>query len=230
MRELSKIFHTLLSDYMEHRGVDEAGARRRFQAAEVTAKKRWLELKPETAADKTRFYREADYYIADLTGWILRDKAVASFIPLLRGYLGKCGIGTVLDYGCGIGTQGLSLVEAGADVTLMDIEGPVWDYAKWRAEKHGFLSKTRWLPIAPVMDSYDLILCIDVIGHVPDPFRLLRELSDKARYLFFNVDFRVHKKAEMDRYPQHHQEPEGWTAELNKRFVNCDRFLWRNVR
>lgn len=225
------VYRTLLSDYMEYQGIaDEAEANSQFRQAELTAKERWLEAKLETAADKARFYREADFYIGDLTGWMLRDRAVADFIPMLRGYLTKHDIKTVLDYGCGIGTQGLALAEAGADVALMDIEGPVWDYARWRAERHGFLTKTRWLPLGPVMDSYDLILCIDTIAHVPNPFRLLREFSDKAKFLFLNEDFRIQEKAEDDRYPQHHRRPDGWDTALREKFVNNDNFLWKNRR
>ena len=135
---------------------------------------------------------------------------------------------TVLDYGCGIGTQGLALAEAGAEVTLMDIEGPVWDYAQWRAEKHGLHNKVRWLPLAPILGEYGLVLCVDVIGHVPEPFRLLDELSDKARFLFLNEDFRIREREEDDRYPQHHQRPGGWNAALRYAFVNVDSFLWQN--
>jgi len=223
------IYQDLLADYMEYMGVGEAEARRQMKDAELKLKRRWLALKPQTPADQVRFYRQQELYIADLTGWLLRDSAVAAFIGMLREYLGKYGIETVLDYGCGIGTQGLSLAEAGAEVTLMDIEGPVWDYAQWRARKHGLFNKVRWLPLAPMMDDYDLILCIDVVGHVPDPFRLLQELADKTEFLFYNKDFRIQARAEDDRYPQHHREPEGWEGTFRHHFQQIDAFLYRRL-
>jgi len=226
----SRIYHTLLADFMEYQGIsDEAEAHRQFKQAELTAKQQWLELRPQTAADKARFYRQADYYIADLTHWLLRDSAVAAFLNMLRQYLSKYQLRTVLDYGCGIGTQGLALAEAGAEVTLMDIEGPVWDYAQWRAKKHGLFDKVRWAPLAPILDEYDLMLCVDVIGHVPDPFRLLDELGDKARYLFYNMDFRIQEKAEDDRYPQHHRKPDKWEGAFRACFKQIDSFLWENI-
>lgn len=222
----SEIYSTLLADYMEYMGVSEPEARQQFVEAEAELKRRWLALKPQTPAEQVRFYRQQELYIADLTGWLLRDSAVAGFLTMLQGYLGKYRLETVLDYGCGIGTQGLALAEAGAEVTLMDIEGPVWDYAQWRAKKHGLFDKVRWLPLVPILDEYDLVLCVDVIGHVPDPFRLLDELGDKAVFLFFNKDFRIRDEAEDDRYPQHHREPSGWEGAFRACFVQVDNFLW----
>ena len=225
----SQIYHALLADYVEYRGVSEEAARRQFREAEVKLKEHWLALKPRTPAEQARFYRQEKLYIADLTGWLLRDGAVAGFLSMLRKYLQKYQLRTVLDYGCGIGSQGLALAEAGAEVTLMDIEGPVWEYAQWRAKKHGLHDKVRWVPLAPILDDYDLILCVDVVGHVPDPFRLLQELSDKAKFTFFNKDFRVRDKAEDDRYPQHHREPDGWWGAFRHNFEQIDSFLWQNL-
>jgi len=225
----SEIYRTLLADYVEYMSVSEETAHRQFREAELELKRRWLKLKPETPAEQARFYRQEKLYIADLTSWLLRDSAVAGFLNMLRRYLQKYQLCTVLDYGAGIGSQGLALAEAGADVTLMDIEGPVWDYAQWRAKRHGLYDQVRWLPLAPILDEYDLVLCVDVIAHVPDPFRLLDELKDKARFTFFNKDFRIQDRAEDDRYPQHHREPSGWEGAFRHCFEQADSFLWRNV-
>ena len=43
----------------------------------------------------------------------------------------------MLDYGCGIGSDGLALIEAGYEVTFADFDNPSTRYLRWRLEQRG---------------------------------------------------------------------------------------------
>jgi ubiquinone/menaquinone biosynthesis C-methylase UbiE len=94
----------------------------------------------------------------------------------------------VLDFGCGTGGIACYLVEArgGARVTGIDIEVPVLDHARGRAEARGLADRIDFVRVAPGPlpfpgQSFDAVFSKDAMIHVPDKealfvdlFRLLR--------------------------------------------------------
>jgi 2-polyprenyl-3-methyl-5-hydroxy-6-metoxy-1,4-benzoquinol methylase len=86
----------------------------------------------------------------------------------------------ILDVGCAQGTLGLQLAEEGYRVTLLDIRPAHIDYAKARHE-HGdveFLVGEVG-PELPPDGAFDVVICTEVLEHVPAPARLLETLKAK---------------------------------------------------
>ena len=71
----------------------------------------------------------------------------------------------LLDYGCGIGSDGLMLLEAGYRVEFADFDNPSTEYLRWRLEQRGFDAPVHDLD-KDVPDGFDAAYAFDVIEHV----------------------------------------------------------------
>ncbi len=91
----------------------------------------------------------------------------------------------LLDYGCGIGSDGLLLLEAGYDVEFADFSNPSIEYLRWRLARRGLSAAVHDLD-ADVPAGFDAAFAFDVIEHVPDPFGFLEQLEKRARLIEVN--------------------------------------------
>lgn len=95
---------------------------------------------------------------------------------------------SVLEIGCGIGTDTIDFARHGARVTAVDISAKSLAIARRRAEVYGLDDRitfhhgnaeelTRFVPVAP----YDLVYSFGVIHHTPHPERVLDEVRRYTR-------------------------------------------------
>jgi S-adenosylmethionine-dependent methyltransferase len=146
-------------------------------------------MKEMTASDDfERFRSGADKYAAYLEtpdGRLRLDLAFANlqdFLPQTTRSL------LALDLGCGTGAIAVRLARLGIHVTLLDASVPMLDFAKRAAReagvtertalKHGDAAQFETLFHA---ESFDVILCHNILEYVDDPFAVLRSAARALR-------------------------------------------------
>ena len=158
-----------------------------------------------SATDELTFYKTSRAYLYDLTVFAMSGTK-RPYRSLVRRMAWPGA--RVLDYGCGIGSDGLRLLDAGLRVEFADYANPSVDYLRWRLERRGLQ--------APVHDvekhvdgGFDVVYCFDVIEHVDDPFAFLANLERLGAIVVVNFleptpdDVHVHKPLPVDALLDH---------------------------
>ncbi len=148
---------------------------------------RWeqqLEAEAQAIGDEQRLYRESQAYLYNLTAFAMTgtkapylDAVLAAVPPDAR----------VLDVGCGIGSDGLALLEAGLRVEFADFANPSTRYLRWRLQRRGLDAPVHDLDAAPLPGGFALAYAFDVLEHVADPFALLAAMERSARLVCVNA-------------------------------------------
>ena len=137
------------------------------------------------SADAVEFYRTTDAYLYDLTAFAMWDTKLPYF-EAIKAVVPPGG--RLLDYGCGIGTDGLRLVDAGFRVGFAEFDNPSSKYLRWRFERRGLRpAVVEWFDVdGHVPGGFDLAYAIDVIEHVEDPWAFLAKLEARAPIVAVN--------------------------------------------
>lgn len=101
---------------------------------------------------------------------------------LFRGALEVVNGKSVLEAGCGAGRFTELLLESGARVFACDLSEAVEaNYENCRAYEDYFVCQANILelPVAPA--AFDVVLCVGVIQHTPDPEKTIRKLASYIR-------------------------------------------------
>ena len=144
-----------------------------------------VEQEAAATGDDDRFYRSSRAYLYDLTAFAMSGTKLP-YHAVLRSLVPTGA--RLLDYGCGIGADGLRLLERGYDVTFADFENPSLAFLRWRLSRRGQVASVQ--PIdgpEPLTDGFDLVYAFDVLEHVADPWAFLAELESRARIVLVNV-------------------------------------------
>lgn len=143
-----------------------------------------LEVEAEhgRAGDEQAFYRTSQAYLYDLTAFAMTGTK-GPYLAELRRLLPEHA--RVLDYGCGIGADGLRLIQGGYEVSFADFANPSTTYLRWRLQRRGLEAAVYDLD-QHVPGGFDAIYSFDVIEHVDDPFAFLDELEQRAGLVAVN--------------------------------------------
>ena len=148
------------------------------------------------------FYRGIDDYIYDLTAfWFSRRKEAAEIFARI-----PVGTARILDFGCGIGDYGLTILEnfPNVHVVFHDINIPNLQYLHWRLKKRKeeidrgastfFVSASEgelergWE--AMNRNPFQIVFCLDVLEHMLEPEKgisKIRAMMDRNGLLFANI-------------------------------------------
>jgi SAM-dependent methyltransferase len=144
---------------------------------------RTLEREYAKRGDEGALYRTSEAYLYNLTAFAMTQTK----LPYLRELTNACAPGArVLDYGCGIGSDGLLLLEAGYEVAFADFDNPSTRYLRWRLRRRGLDASVYDLDREPPPAGFDLAFAFDVIEHVEEPFAFLGELERLAGVVLVN--------------------------------------------
>jgi 2-polyprenyl-6-hydroxyphenyl methylase/3-demethylubiquinone-9 3-methyltransferase len=92
---------------------------------------------------------------------------------------------SVLDVGCGGGILSEAMARAGARVLGIDLSRPVLDVAELHALESKVAVEYRAVPAEELAQerpgSFDLVTCMEMVEHVPDPAATIQALASLAR-------------------------------------------------
>lgn len=155
-----------------------------------------------THDDEAEFYRSSTAYLYDLTVFGMSGTKDPYRAELRRHVAPGARL---LDFGCGIGADGLVLTAEGYDVVFADLDNPSTRYLRWRLEQRGWS--------APVLDverdelpEVDAAYAFDVLEHVPDPFDVLSRLEAVAGLVVVNL---LEDDPDDPEHELHHELPIG---------------------
>ena len=99
----------------------------------------------------------------------------------------------ILDIGCGGGILSEALSQKGANVTAIDLaDGPL-EVAKIRQKESKLDIRYEKKSTSELVDEgnkYDVITCLEMLEHVPDPAEIVKDCADLAKnggHLFFST-------------------------------------------
>ncbi|HKT79411.1 MAG TPA: class I SAM-dependent methyltransferase [Vicinamibacterales bacterium] len=136
----------------------------------------------ETDADRlAQFYNQSDAELFELLEWHAADPIHQRTLVLRDFALQRPGR-SYLDYGSGVGSDAVVFGSAGFSVTLADISDLLLAFAAFRCRRRGFDVKTIDLKKDDLpKNAYDVIVCFDVLEHIPDPLPIVLRQRDALR-------------------------------------------------
>jgi SAM-dependent methyltransferase len=123
-------------------------------------------------------------YLYDLTAFAMTGTK-RPYLADLRSFVAAPA--RVLDYGCGVGTDGLRLIDEGYRVEFADFANPSTEYLRWRLARRGATAPIYDLDCDEIPGGFDAAYSLDVIEHVDDPFAFLAELERRAAIVMVNL-------------------------------------------
>lgn len=147
---------------------------------------RWQEqLEAEAAGvDEATLYRTSQAYLYNLTAFAMTGTK-APYLDAVRAAVAPGA--SILDFGCGIGSDGLTLLEEGYRVAFADFDNPSVAYLRWRLERRGLAADVFDLDAGPLPTGFDLAFAFDVLEHTPDWRAVLARMERSAALVCVNA-------------------------------------------
>jgi len=162
----------LFEDLADFEKVDISEIRNRFTNKQELRNNEFKKMVPDPSDAKAidNYYRNNNYEIYDHFFWHLEgrrsfDKKLLEDIKNLNPSKAT----EIIDYGAGGGQMAYMLAQEGYQVTIVEKNKKELDFISYRFKKHKLKVKIVPLPInEQFKNKYDIILCFDVLEHIPD--------------------------------------------------------------
>lgn len=116
-----------------------------------------------------RFYENTDSFLYELAIWNLNSLKQEMGAWCCDWITRRLGASKVLSIGDGLGFECLRIAEAGHDVTYFEVPGFSAEFAKRLFEKKRAEIHQLTDPEKIPSKTFDAIICLDVLEHIPDP-------------------------------------------------------------
>ncbi len=169
---------------MIHFGMSRDKVLQRLYEREHQVKRLWEAAgNPTSVEDQREWYSTTDAHIFEGLAWHSQSTQRAFREAIARRCSTYCDpLPVVLDYGCGVATEGIIANIEGAHVEFVDYQNML-DFVKTRlsVESKYMQSCTSFacIPLDTwqdtlIYDRYDVIICLDVLEHLSDPESALK--------------------------------------------------------
>lgn len=138
----------------------------------------------ERVGDEAELYRTSRAYLYNLTLFAISGTKLP-YLRTLRSLVPPPA--RLLDYGCGIGSDGMALIEAGYEVAFADFDNPSVEYLRWRLRQRGLEASIYDIERDEIPTGFDAAYAFDVIEHVTEPVAFLRRLESVADLVCVNL-------------------------------------------
>ena len=188
----------VIDDLVTYYEIEPADVVRRCLRWEEWSTAEWFEAPRDDDDAIKDFYRTTVSWSFDLL-WYAYLQAEGHRYPVssVIAYVVEHELGPdarVLDFGGGVGVTGQMFHRLGHRVDVADIASGILGFTKYRLDRRGDHPTLIDLNDAALTsDSYDVVTAIDVLVHIPDLERTLRDLHGAMRpggLLFANVTAR----------------------------------------
>lgn len=166
-------------------GVEADRLHAEYATKRAVAAELWSARQRHTAQDYLDYYGESDYWVYrqashhrhDSWHWILR-------------YMAR-GRGRMCEYGAGIAPVTTWIAKRRPDWLYTVVEPPtaMLEYARWRLKGTTTTFLTVEPGTLPLNRYYEIITCLDVLEHVPNPLEVVQHLAARlfeGGHLFVN--------------------------------------------
>ena len=137
----------------------------------------WDRVDPQTEDEVVTFFRASVSYLYNLVIWEAsghRPDYVTESLP----HLAANGIRSILDFGCGIGSDTIAFHSRGYEVVGCDYESPSTRFLHWRSGGDLVVVEPHRLD---VRHGADAVWVIDTLDHLPDIGGALGRILPRAR-------------------------------------------------
>lgn len=147
-----------------------------YEKRKMEAAKLWRKKKRSSEEQIHSFYQETDYFIFRQNYFHRLKIYLDLAVPLLLKRRGQ-----FCEYGGGVGpfTHWLLPLFKGWQFHIVDLDCPVFSFAKWRFKNHSQVSFSTVTPMKLPLDRhFDVITCKQVLEHVSQPLKVVKYLVD----------------------------------------------------
>ena len=176
------------AEISEFTGETVAEVKRKMGKSSEMGRDLWNQAKPQTNEEILRWYQQTPHYLYNLSAWTANAfKGRMSYVKALteemdkrrRKYPDFRFFKKILDFGAGIGDYAIILCRLGYDVTLAEVDGLTFDFAKQRMKTRKL--HPEYITVeddTPLTDSYETVLMVDVLEHLPNLPVTLKHICD----------------------------------------------------
>lgn len=142
--------------------------------------KEWQSRSPSTTQEISDFYKATKNYIYGLVIWHESGDRY-NLVPTISGLIREYKLRSVIDFGSGVGTDSITFAKLGLKVYSVDFDCPTAQYMNWVLHKRGFKNIFINTEKVEKFPEADLFWAIDVLEHVPDPLKIIEQISDQTK-------------------------------------------------